>query len=78
MISMLVLQVNQDIEKIFLEGFNSDKELFFEFIKNSYHKMLILNSFDRSLKQMQLQENNELEDISFDGLIDEIKNNTNT
>jgi len=72
---MLALQVNQDIEKIFLEGFNSDKELFFEFIKNSYHKMLSLNSFDRSLKQMQLQENNELKDISFDCLINILQKN---
>jgi len=75
---MLALEVNQDIEKIFLDGFNSDKELFFDFIKNSYNKMMILNSLDKSIKQMKLQQNNELEEISFDGLIDELKNNTNT
>ena len=75
---MLALQVNQDIEKIFLDGFHSDKELFFEFIKNSYDKMITLNSFDKSIKQMQLQQNNELEDISFDGLIDKLKTDTNT
>ena len=75
---MLALEVNQDIEKIFLDGFNSDKELFFDFIKNSYNKMMVLNSLDKSIKQMKLQQNNELEDISFDGLIDELKNNTNT
>ncbi len=75
---MLALEVNQDIEKIFLDGFNSDKELFFDFIKNSYNKMMLLNSLDKSIKQMKLQQNNELEEISFDGLIDELKNNTNT
>ncbi|MEO1954398.1 MAG: hypothetical protein ABGW74_06815 [Campylobacterales bacterium] len=54
------------------------KSFFFDFIKNSYNKMMLLNSLDKSIKQMKLQQNNELEEISFDGLIDELKNNTNT
>jgi hypothetical protein len=76
---MLALEINnQEIESIFLDGFNSDKELFLNFIKNSYNKMILLNSFDKSIKQAQLQENNELDEISLTGLINELKNSTNS
>ena len=37
---MITLQIdNPNIEKIFLEDFNSNKEEFLKFIENSYNKM---------------------------------------
>jgi len=42
---MLTLKIqNPEIETIFLEGFNSNKEMFFEFVKVNYNKMILLNS----------------------------------
>ncbi len=76
---MLTLQIdNRKIEDIFLEGFGSNKEKFLEFIEQSYHKMRLMESFDKSLKQAKLQENGELEELSLDKLIDELKNSTNS
>ena len=54
---------NPEIETIFLEGFNSNKEKFFEFIQENYQKMLLLESFDKSIKQAKLQENGELKEL---------------
>ena len=76
--TLLSLQINSpDVESIFLEGFNANKEKFFEFIQQSYQHMKHLENFDRSLKQAKLQENGELDDLSLDDLIDELKNYDN-
>jgi len=75
---MITLKIeNPDIEKIFLEGFNSNKDKFLAFVQESYQKMKLLESFDTSLKQAKLQENGEIGDLSLDELIDELKNSTN-
>ena len=53
---MLTLKIqNPEIENIFLEGFQSNKEKFFEFVQESYNKMMLLNSLDKSIKQAKLQ-----------------------
>ncbi len=76
---MLTLKIeNPEIEKIFLEGFNSNKDSFFDFIQTNYQKMLLLKSLDISLKQAMLQENEELDNVSLDELLDDLKNNTDT
>ena len=76
---MLTLQIeNQEVETIFLEGFSSNKDKFFEFIQTNYKKMVLLNSLDTSLKQAKLQENGELSEISLKDLIDDIKNSSDT
>jgi len=76
---MLTLKIqNPEIEAIFLEGFNSNKELFFEFVKQNYNKMLILNSLEKSIQQAKLQNLEELDEMSLDDLITDVKNNTNT
>jgi hypothetical protein len=69
---------NKEIENIFLDGFNSNKEAFLKFIGDSYQNMTTLNSFDKSIKQALLQKNGELDNISFDSMIDELNDNTNT
>ena len=75
---MLTLQINNpSIENIFLEGFNSNKEKFLEFIQYSYQHMMLKESFERSVRQAKLQENGELEELSLDELIDELKNSSN-
>jgi len=75
---MLTLQINNPtIENIFLEGFNSNKEKFLEFIQHSYQHMMQTESFERSVRQAKLQESGELEELSLDELIDELKNSTN-
>jgi hypothetical protein len=75
---MLTLQINNpNIENIFLEGFNSNKDKFLEFIEQSYRYMMLKESFERSIRQAKLQENGELEELSLDELIDELKDNTN-
>lgn len=75
---MLTLEINNpNIENIFLEGFNSNKEKFLEFIQNSYQHMQLMESFERSVRQAKLQENGELEELSLDELIDELKNSSN-
>jgi hypothetical protein len=74
---MITLKIqNPEMETIFLEGFNSNKEAFFEFVKNSYNKMLLLNSLDKSIKQAKLQNSQELDEISLDDLIADVKNST--
>jgi NAD-dependent SIR2 family protein deacetylase len=74
---MLSLQIdNPEIETIFLEGFNSNKESFFAFIQENYQKMLQLNSLERSIAQAKLQESGELEESTLDELIDELENST--
>ena len=76
---MLTLKIeNPEIEQIFLEGFQSNKENFYKFIQSNYHKMLLLKSLDTSCKQAKLQENGELEALSLDDLIDELNDNSNT
>ncbi len=76
---MLTLKIqNPEVEKIFLEGFNSNKEMFFDFVKENYSKMVLLNSFDRSIKQAKLQDSQELDEISLDDLIIDVKNSTNS
>ena len=76
---MLTLKIqNPEVEEIFLEGFNSNKEMFFDFVKENYNKMVVLNSFDRSIKQAKLQDSQELDEISLDDLIADVKNSTNT
>jgi len=53
---MITLKIeNKEVENIFLEGFDSNKEAFLNFIKDSYNKMTLLNSLDRSVKQAKLQ-----------------------
>ena len=75
---MLTLKIqNPEIEAIFLEGFNSNKELFFEFVKQNYNKMIILNSLEKSIKQAELQNSQELDEINLDDLIADVKNSTN-
>jgi len=75
---MLTLQINNPhIENIFLEGFNSNKEKFLEFIQYSYKNMMLKESFERSIRQAKLQESGELEELSLDELIDELKNSSN-
>ncbi|NWF67385.1 MAG: hypothetical protein HXX81_07975 [Campylobacterales bacterium] len=75
---MITLKIqNPEIETIFLEGFNSNKEMFFEFVKESYNKMVILNSLDKSIKQAKLQNSQELEETTLDDLINDVKNSTN-
>ncbi len=75
---MLTLKIeNPEIETIFLEGFDSDKEAFLNFVKDSYNKMTLLNSFDKSIKQAKLQNSGELDELSLDDLINDVKNNTN-
>ena len=75
---MLTLQINNpNIENIFLEGFNSNKDKFLEFIEQSYRNMMLKESFERSLRQAKLQESGELEELSLDELIDELKDSTN-
>ena len=76
---MLTLKIqNPEVEKIFLEGFNSNKEMFFDFVKENYNKMVLLNNFDKSIKQAKLQDSQELDEISLDDLITDVKNNTNS
>jgi hypothetical protein len=74
---MLTLKIqNPEIENIFLEGFQSNKELFFEFVQESYNKMILLNSLDKSVKQAKLQNSQELDEITLDDLINDVKNST--
>jgi len=76
---MVTLKIeNQEVENIFLDGFDSNKEAFLNFIKDSYDKMTLLNSLDRSVKQAKLQQNGELSETTLDELIDELENYTNT
>jgi hypothetical protein len=76
---MLTLKIqNPEIETIFLEGFNSNKEMFFDFVKENYNKMILLNSLERSTKQAKLQDSQELDEISLDDLIADVKNSTDT
>jgi len=76
---MLTLKIqNPEIENIFLEGFHSNKELFLEFVKESYNKMILLESLDKSIKQAKLQDAGELDETSLDDLIDKLKNSSNS
>ncbi len=76
---MVTLKIeNQEVENIFLDGFDSNKEAFLNFIKDSYDKMTLLNSLDRSVKQAKLQQNGELSETTLDELIDELENHTNS
>jgi len=46
---MLTLKIdNSEIEKIFTEGFESNKDKFFNFIKNSYKQKISLQSFEEN------------------------------
>ena len=76
---MLTLKIqNPEIETIFLEGFHSNKEMFLEFVKDSYNKMVLLDNLDKSIKQAKLQNSGELDEISLDDLIDELKNSSDS
>jgi hypothetical protein len=76
---MLILKIqNPEIETIFLEGFNSNKEMFFDFVQESYNKMILLNSLEKSIHQAKLQDTQELDEISLDALIADVKNSTNS
>ena len=76
---MLILKIqNPEIETIFLEGFNSNKEMFFDFVQESYNKMILLNSLEKSIHQAKLQDTQELDEISLDSLIADVKNSTNS
>jgi len=76
---MLTLKIqNPEIETIFLEGFNSNKEMFYDFVKKNYNKMVLLNSLEKSIHQAKLQESQELDEISFDDLIANVKNSTDS
>ena len=76
---MVILKIeNPEVENIFLDGFDSNKEAFLNFIKDSYNKMNLLNSLDRSVKQAKLQQNGELSETTLDELINELENNTNS
>ena len=76
---MLTLKIqNPEIETIFLEGFNSNKEMFFEFVKENYNKMLLLKSLEKSIQQAKLQNSQELDEISLDDLITDVKNSTDS
>jgi len=80
---MLSLQINNpNIEKIFLEGFNSNKDKFFEFIQNSYDNMKlnednhndkeILNNFKTSLKELKLVKEGKLKPKRADEFLSEL------
>lgn len=72
---MITLKIqNPEVEAIFLEGFDSNKELFFDFVKESYNKMILLDSLDKSVKQAKLQNSQELDEISLDDVIADVKN----
>lgn len=74
---MVTLKIeNQEVENIFLDGFDSNKEAFLNFIKDSYNRMNLLKSLDRSVKQAKLQQNGELSETTLDELIDELENHT--
>jgi hypothetical protein len=76
---MLILKIqNPEIETIFLEGFNSNKEMFFDFVQENYNKMILLNSLEKSIHQAKLQDTQELDEISLDSLIADVKNSTNS
>jgi len=78
-VTMLTLKIqNPEIETIFLEGFNSNKEMFFDFVKENYNKMILLNSLERSIKQAKLQDSQELDEISLDDLIADVKNSSDS
>ena len=76
---MLTLKIqNPEIENIFLEGFHSNKEMFLEFVKDSYNKMVLLDNLDKSIKQAKLQNSGELDEMTLDDLIDELKNSSDS
>ena len=76
---MLTLKIqNPEIEAIFLDGFNSNKEMFFEFVKENYNKMILLKSLEKSIQQAKLQNSQELDEITLDDLIADVKNNTDS
>ena len=76
---MLTLKIqNPEIETIFLEGFNSGKEMFFDFVKENYNIMVLLNSLEKSIHQAKLQNSQELDEISLDDLIADVKNSTDS
>ncbi len=75
---MITLQINNpEVENIFLEGFNSDKQSFLDFIVSKFKEEQYYRSFDRSCKQAKLQINGELPEKTLDDLISELENNPN-
>jgi len=56
-----------------MNGFASNKEKFLEFIEKSYQNFKLKESFERSIQEAKLQESGELEELSLDTLIDELK-----
>jgi hypothetical protein len=74
---MLTLEINNpSVEEIFIDGFSANKEKFLEFIEKSYANFKLKESFERSINEAKLQESGELEELSLDELIDELKNSS--
>ena len=65
---MLTLQIdNPNIENIFVNGFNSNKEKFLEFIQNSYNKKESLKDYEHD-KERFLETYNKMKDGSMEML----------
>ena len=65
---MLTLQIdNPNIENIFVNGFNSNKEKFLEFIQNSYNKKESLKAYEHD-KERFLETYNKMKDGSMEML----------
>jgi len=65
---MLTLQIdNPNIENIFVNGFNSNKEKFLEFIQNSYNKKESLKDYEHD-KEHFLETYNKMKDGSMEML----------
>ena len=54
------------------------KYFLFEFVKENYNKMLLLKSLEKSIQQAKLQNSQELDEISLDDLIADVKNSTDS
>ncbi len=49
---MLTLQINNsEVESIFQDGFNGNKEKFLEFIQNSYRKVETIKAFEEDRRR---------------------------
>jgi len=75
---MITLQIdNSEIENIFTEGFNSNKEKFLAFIQSSYRKKEELQAFESDRRQFlatyQSMQNGTMEMISEDKANKEIE-----
>ena len=65
---MLTLQIdNPNVENIFVNGFNSNKDKFLEFIQNSYNKKESLKAYEYD-KERFLETYSEMKDGSIEML----------